>query len=158
MHQRRSGGGSGARWRGAARIRAWSSLDPAGVSEVAALLHRRRAGDATLLLHLSSASSPARPPSSLPPTSFLRPAAWIRRAPNPTGGWRIWRPAPPADGGPSPAADLVEGGPDERRCAWADAATVDGLGGPIHGFFFFYLINRGRDFNHLGKDLFTVTL
>ena len=53
----------------------------------------------------------------------------------------------------------MEGGPDERRCARADAAAVDGLVGPIHGFFlFFYLINRCGHFSRLEKDLFTVTV
>jgi hypothetical protein len=33
-----------------------------------------------------------------------------------------------------------------------------GSAGLSMDFSFFYLINRGRDFNHLGKDLFTVTL
>ena len=43
--------------------------------------------------------------------------------------------------------DPVEGCPDEQRRARADPVAVDGLDGPVDGFFFlfffFYLINGG---------------
>jgi hypothetical protein len=41
-------------------------------------------------------------------------------------------------------------------CGWL-ARPLDGLSGPVHGFFVFYLINQGGHFDHVGKDLFTVT-
>ena len=53
-------------------------------------------------------------------------------------------PLPAVDLRPLLAVDPVEGCPDERRRARADPVAVDGLGGPMDGFFFFfYLINRG---------------
>jgi hypothetical protein len=61
-------------------------------------------------------------------------------------------------------ADLLEGGPDERRRARADPEPWMGLAGLWMGsaglsidfsFFVFYLIYRGGHLNCLGKDGFT---